>query len=362
MHGANDAGAEHATILDLFARTCTRSPDAVALEIPPADGRARVTLSYSELDRMSRAVATLLAPHAARDAVVALALPRTDARLYAAILGAMRAGCAYSAIDPVFPARQAADILRDANAVALIADHARATEILAGANRDAIQCPHIAPDAIDRAAAHAERFAQRVLGADSLAYVIYTSGTTGKPKGVEITHRSILNLVRGDLAEFGLHEGDRVAQGSSASYDSSIEEMWLAWAAGATALVMDDETARLGPDLLPWLQRERVTVWGDVSCVDAWKRGRCDWRSVVWRDPYRMQDGRADCRIIHRHPRLDVCRRLQRGSCVWRDRGSSERCVFRDVIERSCGWENGISSHAHVYCCDCAVERGLDHT
>ncbi len=260
MHGANDAGAEHATILDLFARTCTRSPDAVALEIPPADGRARVTLSYSELDRMSRAVATLLAPHAARDAVVALALPRTDARLYAAILGAMRAGCAYSAIDPVFPARQAADILRDANAVALIADHARATEILAGANRDAIQCPHIAPDAIDRAAAHAERFAQRVLDADSLAYVIYTSGTTGKPKGVEITHRSILNLVRGDLAEFGLHEGDRVAQGSSASYDSSIEEMWLAWAAGATALVMDDETARLGPDLLPWLQRERVTV------------------------------------------------------------------------------------------------------
>jgi hypothetical protein len=74
-----------------------------------------------------------------------------------------------------------------------------------------------------------------------------------------------------------------------------------------------------------------------------------------------LQDGRADCRIIDRHPRLDVCRRRQRGSCVWSYRGSSERCVFCDVIERSCGWENGISGHAHVYCCDCAVERGLDY-
>ena len=43
--------------------------------------------------------------------------------------------------------------------------------------------------------------------------MIYTSGTTGKPKGVEIEHRSLLNLVAGDLDEFRLAAGDRVAQG-----------------------------------------------------------------------------------------------------------------------------------------------------
>jgi non-ribosomal peptide synthetase component F len=31
--------------------------------------------------------------------------------------------------------------------------------------------------------------------ADNLAYVIYTSGSTGQPKGVQITHESLLNLV-----------------------------------------------------------------------------------------------------------------------------------------------------------------------
>jgi non-ribosomal peptide synthetase-like protein len=94
-----------------------------------------------------------------------------------------------------------------------------------------------------------------------LAYVIYTSGTTGRPKGVLIEHRSIANLVSSDLGEFQLSPSDRVGQSSSAAYDSSVEEIWLAFAAGATVVVMDDDTARLGPDLIPWLRRERITVF-----------------------------------------------------------------------------------------------------
>ena len=94
----------------------------------------------------------------------------------------------------------------------------------------------------------------------SLAYVIYTSGTTGKPKGVLIEHRGIVNLVTSDIDYFGLTCDDRIAQCSSPAYDSSIEETWLAFAVGATLVLLDDETVRLGPDLVPWLQRERVTV------------------------------------------------------------------------------------------------------
>src|SRR5207249_2683775 len=78
---------------------------------------------------------------------------------------------------------------------------------------------------------------------------------------VMIAHRSIHNLVAGDLAAFDLSPADRVVQGSSAAYDSAIEESWLAFAAGATLLVMDEETARLGPDLIGWLRDERATVF-----------------------------------------------------------------------------------------------------
>jgi non-ribosomal peptide synthetase component F len=51
-----------------------------------------------------------------------------------------------------------------------------------------------------------------------------------------------------------------VAQSSASVYDSSVEEIWMAFAAGATLVVADDHTVRLGPDLVPWLRRERVTV------------------------------------------------------------------------------------------------------
>ncbi|HLQ37684.1 MAG TPA: AMP-binding protein, partial [Planctomycetota bacterium] len=98
------------------------------------------------------------------------------------------------------------------------------------------------------------------LAGHHLAYVIYTSGTTGAPKGVMIEHRSIANLVASDLVAFAPGPEDRVLQGSSLAYDSSLEEVWLALASGGCVVVADDETVRRGPDLLPWLRAERISV------------------------------------------------------------------------------------------------------
>ncbi len=256
----------------LFARASAQWPEQIALDIPPTAARTRVCLTYRELDAWSQSIAQMLAPYATRDAVVVLGLPRTDARLYAAMLGAMRAGCAYCAVDPMFPAVQAAEIVRDSHAIALIAPSSRAKEIAAAGASTRVLTPEDIDAAVARATngatsgatsvatSVATSFAAHAIDPTSLAYVIYTSGTTGAPKGVEIEHASIVNLVTSDMREFGLTHTDRVIQGSSASYDSSVEELWLAWAVGATAVVMDDDAARLGPDLLPWLVRENATV------------------------------------------------------------------------------------------------------
>ena len=131
------------TVLDLLDRACAADRGACALDVP---GVAR--LSYGELEVRARRVAACVEPFAARDAVVAIALPRTDPWLYAAILGVMRAGAAYVAIDPAFPARQAAAILADAGAVALIAPPARAAELAAEGGR----APLLTPADLERAA------------------------------------------------------------------------------------------------------------------------------------------------------------------------------------------------------------------
>jgi non-ribosomal peptide synthetase-like protein len=244
---------EPTVLCGFFQRSVRRWPDAVAVEVPAAAGRPRTTMSYTELDDRSDRIAGAVGSALGHRTVVAILAPRTTEQLYAAQLGVLKSGSAYVCVDPAFPDEQLRHILVDSAAGVLLtdADGAHRADRI-GYTGAVIRLDHPPSGAIGA----------RPEGPtpDSVAYLIYTSGTTGQPKGVMISHRAICNLVGSDLAEFGLAPGDRVAQGSSPAYDSSVEEVWLALAAGATVVVMDDETARLGPDLVTWLRTERITV------------------------------------------------------------------------------------------------------
>ena len=247
----------------VFERTAREHPQAIAIEVPPAAGRLeRTRLTYGQVLALAEVLARRLAPLVPGECVVAIALPRDSAAIYVAQLGVLGAGAAYTCFDPGLDRERARFLLEDSGAVAVIARPA---------DRGQFEAFGIPPDRIvtlDGNAtladatwpANGPRRAPATL-ATSLAYVIYTSGTSGRPKGVMIEHRNIVNLVESDRRYFDLGLGDRVAQSSSCAYDSSVEEIWLAFGSGATLVLMDDDTVRLGPDLVPWLQRERITVF-----------------------------------------------------------------------------------------------------
>ncbi|MDE2435758.1 MAG: amino acid adenylation domain-containing protein [Sphingomonadales bacterium] len=241
-----------------LAEAVAHHPDLIAIDVPPGPGRReRQVMSYAELDRISDRLARHLAPFVDGETIIALMIARTTPLLYAAQIAVLKAGGAYTCIDPAFPDARIAEILDDANAGAIIVD----TE--ARARMGSVPDPRTPIlDMTELAATDGGSPAMpRAVSMSDLAYVIYTSGTTGKPKGVQVEHRNIANLVASDIAEFDLGPGDRVVQGSSCAYDSSIEETWLAFASGATLVVMDDAAARLGPDIVGWLQEERVSVF-----------------------------------------------------------------------------------------------------
>ena len=251
----------HLLLHEFFERAASRWPEQVAVDVPPGAGRSeRSLVTYAELARQAAVLARLVQPHVTGECVVGILLPRDSAWLYAAQLAVLQAGAAYTCLDPLFPDERIRDVMEDSEAVVVLTDAAGATRIHAAAPGKA-RVFDVSADLTGSAPAPFPSPRPPWLSPSGLAYVIYTSGTTGRPKGVLIEHRSIANLVRGDLAEFSLAPGDRVGQGSSAAYDSSVEETWLAFAAGATVVVMDDDTARLGPDLIDWLRRERITVF-----------------------------------------------------------------------------------------------------
>ena len=244
---------------EFFDRAASRWPDRVAIEVPAGPGRPRQHLTYRDLDGRASHLGVRLGPLAAAEPLVAILMARDSPWLVAAQLAALRRGAAFASLDPAFPDGQIRAQLADAEPAAVVVDAASAARLrrlgltrwpLVDVDADAV------PAVPDRPPP-----APPSLTESSLAYVIYTSGTSGRPKGVLVEHRSIANLVQADLDEFGLGPGDRVVQGSSAAYDSSIEETWLALASGATLVVADDATVRLGPDLVAWLASERITVF-----------------------------------------------------------------------------------------------------
>lgn len=248
---------EVVTLDSFFMGAAERWPDEMALDIPPdGEHRHRTTFTYAEVRNKALQLASVLqARGVVCNDIVGILLPRANPFAFVAQIAINLLGAAFVSIDPVFPEGHIERIIADAQPKAILTDTKRDAVLLGLAleSMSVINCDHFVPSLADLALPD-------VRDPAALAYLIYTSGTTGLPKGVMIPHKGICNLITSDLTYFDLSPTDRCAQGSSHSYDSSVEEIWMAWSTGAAVVVMDDSVARLGPDLIPWLQHERVTV------------------------------------------------------------------------------------------------------
>lgn len=242
---------------ELFARAAQRYPTNVAVTLPSSTGDSRSTdsLTYEGLLAASHALCSLLAGHVSEECIVAIVLPKDSRHMQAAQLAVLQAGAAFVCVDLAFPDEHVQFLLEDSQAVVVLADddrlvHLRQLGVAEGRLLDVAAAPAVAP-----APARPRWLTER-----SLAYLIYTSGTTGRPKAVMIEHRSVVHLLDAEQDYLKLAPADRCVQVSSNAYDSSIEEVWLPLVAGATVVVADDNVTRLGPDLVPWLREQRISV------------------------------------------------------------------------------------------------------
>jgi len=233
------------TLVDVFAETVARFPDAVAID----DGDE--VLTYAALavavDRRTQALA---AAGVRRGDRVGVRVPSGTVGLYLSILSVLHAGAAYVPVDADDPDERAARVFAQAGVEVVLGDAAAVTRI-AGA-----------------ASGHAEVSAPRP---QDDAWVIFTSGSTGTPKGVAVSHRSAAAFVDAEARLFlqsePLGPGDRVLAGLSVAFDASCEEMWLAWRYGATLVPAPRALVRAGTELGPWLVEREVSVVSTVPTL-----------------------------------------------------------------------------------------------
>ena len=162
-----------------------RDPDRVALVTPER------TLTYAEFNRLADGLASRIRElGVGRGDRVAIVLPNGAAAAIA-IYGALRAGAAFSPLNPTIKREKLGHVLSDSGAAAVLCDPDRAETV-----RAAVALGPEVPVVTD-VEAQAEAGGEapiRPVSVD-LAAVIYTSGSTGDPKGVTTSPTNTLTSV-----------------------------------------------------------------------------------------------------------------------------------------------------------------------
>jgi amino acid adenylation domain-containing protein len=110
---------------------------------------------------------------------------------------------------------------------------------------------------------------------DDPAYIFFTSGTTGTPKGVLGRHKGLSHFLTWQRDTFAVGPNDRTGQLTGFSFDVVLRDIFLPLVSGATLCLPDGE-ANLGAAIvLPWLEKERITLLHTVpSLAQSWLTDR----------------------------------------------------------------------------------------
>ncbi len=233
---------------ELFEAQARKTPDAVAL----TDNERQFT--YRELDELSADLAARLRSADVRDKIVGVCFDRSP-ELVIALLAVLKAGAAYAPLDPANPPARLAQIITDAR-MPLVLTLKKWSEGLAAAGARVLCL-----DDLDESAGkkNASEIGNSRKPSD-IAYVIYTSGTTGSPKGVRITHRSLMNLVVWHQGHYAVSAQDRGTLIANPAFDASVWELWPYLTVGASVHVPDDAMRLSSEKLVSWLQQQRITL------------------------------------------------------------------------------------------------------
>ncbi|CAM5566609.1 non-ribosomal peptide synthetase [Streptomyces viridifaciens] len=216
------------TLASRFSAVAAASPEATAVRSEAGD------LRYAELDAAADALAARLHGRGVRRGDRVGVLLERSPRLIVALLGILKAGAAYVAVDPGDPVARLRTVLGDAEVALVVTDDPQR----AGVDGE---FPSLDIQDTRGAGACAPTVEQTP---EDLAYVAYTSGSTGRPKGVCVPHRAVLRLVL-DAAFLGARTDDVFLQLAPVAFDASTLEIWGALLNGGCLALAP--AGRLGP-------------------------------------------------------------------------------------------------------------------
>lgn len=232
------------TLLDLFNESVRTRRDRTAV----SDDHDQLT--YAELDTRSAALAASLRERSVgTEDRVGVVLDRS-VDMFVAILGILRAGACYVAVDPRYPEARRDDMLLTAGCKLVVTRPESGPRLV-----------HLGVDLLGLRGAPPAGHGARAADVEptSAASVLFTSGSTGRPKAIVLEHRNLVSFAR-NAALPRLTPDDTVGQISSVSFDAFHFEMWTTLASGAHVVVLPAVPDLLAADFHREVRRRRISA------------------------------------------------------------------------------------------------------
>jgi amino acid adenylation domain-containing protein len=249
----NDTDREYArekTVVDIYNEQACRTPGSIAVVF---ENR---TLTYEQLDKRSSQLAHYLqSTGVEKESLVPLCIERSP-EMIVAILGIMKAGCAYVPVDLTYPAERIRHVLKDCRANVIVSSNYGKQKIPAVPGLSIIDLD----DDWSIISKQPEEMPGTVPAPHQLAYVIYTSGSTGEPKGVMVEHRGMLNHLFSKINDLEIDEKTILAYTASYTFDISVWQMFAALLKGGQTLMYSEKLIYQPKELIRSVSNSKITI------------------------------------------------------------------------------------------------------
>ena len=213
------------TAIEIFEKQVLEQRDKVALSL------GEINLTYGELNNRANGIGEALRNNNCKPGDIVGVLIGRSIEMVVAILGILKAGCAYMPVDINNPVERNKFII----------DHSGTKVILVSKDDEQITKDYgtkvLNVNNIDGKITNLKNINK---GRD-LAYVIYTSGTTGTPKGVMVENRNLLNSILWHIEDGSNNNETVVLQKSTYVFDVSVAEIFSALLSGGKLQLLTEE-------------------------------------------------------------------------------------------------------------------------
>ncbi|NOX88828.1 MAG: amino acid adenylation domain-containing protein [Calditrichaeota bacterium] len=235
------------SVVALFEEQVQKRPDAPALSF---NGQ---TVTYAQLNAMANRIAHYLLKNFPTESPLIGLFMNKSPQMIAAILAVLKCGKGYLPLDPKFPRQRIAFILDDTKTDLILTESSMKQELqetpavflVLDELQSEIDWESDANPAIP-------------VSPEDLVYVMFTSGSTGVPKGVSVSHRSVIRLVKN--TNYANYSPDEVTGFiSSVVFDASTQELWGALLNGGRMAIFPGQTPSL-QEIADFFTREKVSI------------------------------------------------------------------------------------------------------